>query len=362
MSEEDQDDKTHDPSQKRLDDARQRGEIAKSADLAVAASYAGLWLALVVAGGAIVQGFGTAGIAVMQRADLLAPLMLTKGSALGAGWAATNLAASAALFAVPALAVLLVLAAQGAILFAPEKLEPKWSRISPLATAKQKLGREGLFEFAKSMLKMVVVSLILGWHLITRAPQILGSAALAPAHSMALMLSLLIEFLGLVLLIVTLFGALDYLWQRAQHLRRNRMSRKDLMDEMKESEGDPHVKMQRRQRGQEIATNRMLQDVATADVIVVNPTHYAVALKWNRKARGAPICVAKGVDEIAARIREKAMAAGVPLHSDPPTARAVFATVDIGRPILPEQYRAVAAAVRFAEAMRKRKGSKGIGR
>lgn len=358
MSEEEQDDKTHDPSQKRLDDARKRGEIAKSADLAVAASYAGLWLALAVAGGAIVEGFGTAGIAVLQRADRLAPLMLTSGSTLGAGWAAATIAASAALFVVPALAVLLALAAQGAILFAPEKLEPKWSRVSPLATAKQKFGREGLFEFAKSMLKMVVVSVFLGWHLIARAPQILGSANLAPAVSMQVMLTLMIEFLGLVLLIVTVFGTVDYLWQRAQHLRRNMMSRKDLMDEMKESEGDPHVKMQRRQRGQEIATNRMLQDVPTADVIIVNPTHYAVALKWNRRAKGAPICVAKGADEIAARIREKAIAAGVPLHSDPPTARAVFATVDIGRPILPEQYRAVAAAVRFAESMRKR--SKGI--
>ena len=360
MSEEDQDDKTHDPSQKRLDDARKRGEIAKSADLTVAASYAGLWLAIAVAGGAIVQGFGTAGIAVLESADRLAPLLVNHGTTLATGWAATNLAAAAALFAVPAVAVLLALGVQGAILFAPEKVEPKWSRISPLAIAAQKFGREGLFEFAKSMLKMIVVSLVLAWHLIARAPQILGSSNLAPALSMQLMLTLLVEFLGLILLISTVFGALDYLWQRAQHQRRNMMSRKDLMDEMKESEGDPHVKMQRRQRGQEIATNRMLQDVATADVIIVNPTHYAVALKWNRKAKGAPICVAKGVDEIAARIREKAMAAGVPLHSDPPTARAVFATVDLGQQILPEQYRAVAAAVRFAEAMRKHK--KGIGR
>lgn len=351
---EDDDDKTHDPSQKRLDDARTRGETVKSADLATAASYAGLWLALVVAGGAVVQAFGTAGIAVLERADRLAPALINTGPVLGAGWAATHLAASAPLFVVPALAVLLVLAAQGAIHFAPEKLEPKWSRLSPLATAKQKFGREGLFEFARSMLKMCVVSALLGWHLMARAPDILGSASLAPVISMGLMLSLLVEFLALVLMIVTGFGALDYLWQRAQHLRRNRMSRKDLMDEMKESEGDPHVKMQRRQRGQQIATNRMLQDVATADVIIVNPTHYAVALKWNRKARGAPICVAKGVDEIAARIREKAAAAGVPLHSDPATARAVFATVDIGQPILPDHYRAVAAAVRFAEAMRKR--------
>ena len=134
------------------------------------------------------------------------------------------------------------------------------------------------------------------------------------------------------------------------------MSRKEMIDEAKDSEGDPHVKMQRRQRGQEIATNRMLQDVATADVVVLNPTHYAVALKWNRKGRGAPVCVAKGMDEIAARIREKAAEAGVPMHRDPPTARAIHASVEIGQPIRPEHYQAVAAAIRFAEAMRKREG------
>lgn len=360
MSDEDDDDKTYEPTQKRLDDARSRGEIVKSMDLASAASYAGLLLAAFAAGAAIVQSFGAAGMVLLQNADWLAPGLLSKGSALGVGWATTHLMASAPLFLAPAAAVLLILAAQGAVHFAPEKLEPKWSRLSPLATAKQKFGREGLFEFGKSMLKMIIIAIVLGRYLLLHAQEILGSSALSPVISMTLMLRLLIEFLALVLLIVTVFGALDYLWQRAQHMRRNRMSRKDLMDEMKDSEGDPHTKMQRRQRGQEIATNRMLQDVPTADVIIVNPTHYAVALKWNRQAKGAPVCVAKGVDEVAARIREKAAAAGVPVHSDPPTARAVYATVDIGRPILPEQYRAVAAAVRFAESMRKRiKGANG---
>ena len=100
--------------------------------------------------------------------------------------------------------------------------------------------------------------------------------------------------------------------------------------------------------------NQMMAEVAKADVVIVNPTHYAVALKWDRRARRAPVCVAKGVDEIAARIRERAAAAGVPIHRDPPTARALYASVDLGCEIRPDQYRAVAAAVRFAEAMRKR--------
>ena len=130
------------------------------------------------------------------------------------------------------------------------------------------------------------------------------------------------------------------------------MSRKELTDESKESEGDPHIKQQRRQRGYQIATNQMLAEVPKADVIIVNPTHYAVALKWDKTSGGAPVCVAKGVDEIATQIRKLAAEAGVPIHSDPPTARALHATIAIGAEIQSDHYRAVAAAIRFAEAMR----------
>ena len=158
----------------------------------------------------------------------------------------------------------------------------------------------------------------------------------------------------LVALIAAVIGAIDYLWQRAEHLRRNRMSRKELMDEMKQSEGDPHMKSQRRQRGVEIATKQMVADTAKADVVIVNPTHYAVALQWKRESRRPPVCLAKGVDEVAARIREVAMEHGVPIHSDPPTARALHATIDIGQEIHPDHYKSVAAAIRFAEKMRQK--------
>ena len=114
------------------------------------------------------------------------------------------------------------------------------------------------------------------------------------------------------------------------------------------------MKADRRRRAQEIATNRMLVDVPKADVVIVNPTHYAVALIWSRGKGSVPRCVAKGTDEIAARIRERAQAAGVPIRRDPPTARALFATVEVGRDIRPEHYAAVAAAIRFSDAMRKK--------
>ena len=161
-------------------------------------------------------------------------------------------------------------------------------------------------------------------------------------------------FLGIVLALSLAIGGLDYGWQRLSHTRRNRMSRQEVLDEHKSTEGDPHMKQQRRQRGMEIAMNQMLADVPKADVVIVNPTHYAVALAWDRAAGGAPVCVAKGVDEIAARIREAAARAGVPLHSDPPTARTLHASVEIGARIHPDHYRAVAAAIRFADTLRKK--------
>jgi flagellar biosynthetic protein FlhB len=138
------------------------------------------------------------------------------------------------------------------------------------------------------------------------------------------------------------------------------MTLKELKDESKEAEGDPHLKQHRRMRAQELALNQMMGEVPNADVIIVNPTHYAVALKWSRMPGAAPECVAKGVDEVALRIREAATEAGVPIHSDPPTARALYATTDIGREIDPDHYEPVAAAIRFAEAMRQKARERGF--
>jgi flagellar biosynthetic protein FlhB len=351
--EDDSADKEFAASQKRLDEARARGEVTKSTELNAAAAYAGLVLVSLLAGGYSITAMGNAGMVLLGQADRLAPMFMHAPTAPTGAVAAAFGIASLPLFVAPAAAVLLALFAQRALVFAPEKLEFKLSRISPLATAKQKFGAEGLVEFAKNSVKMVVISVLLGVYLAARAPDILGSLYLEAGTAMLLLMRFFTEFLVLVVVISAVFGGVDYFWQGALHAKRNRMSRKEMMDEMKDSEGDPHVKQHRRARGQEIATNRMLADVLSADVIVVNPTHYAIALKWNKAKGAAPICVAKGVDEVAARIREAANAAGVPIHSDPPTARALYAAVRLGDQILPEHYRAVATAIRFAEKMRK---------
>ena len=355
MSEEDDDDKSFEPTQRRLEEARKRGEIARAPDVNAAAGFAGLVLAALIAGETMLKDSGGIGQSLLAQVDRIS-VQFSAGARASLGPILSGFGlALLPLFALPFVAVLLALIAQRGIIFAPEKLAPRLSRMSPIATAKQKFGPDGLFTFGKSAVKMVAIGAILTYHLSARATDIVISLSLPAAAGVTLMLQLLIELLSLVLLLSAISGGVDFFWQRTQHLRRNRMSRKEMTDETKDSEGDPHTKGMRRQKGQEIAMNRMLQDVAKADVVIVNPTHYAVALRWKRTDRHAPVCVAKGVDEVAARIRERAAVAGVPLHSDPPTARAIYAAVEIGQPIRPEHFRPVAAAIRFAEAMSKRR-------
>lgn len=348
-------DKQYEPTQKKLDDARKKGEIARSTDLNTAASYSGILLVAIALGASTLSGFGQLLSGMIANADKMSEVFFSDSAHPISGGVIKGLMNHVSpWFLIPGLVVLLVILAQRSFVVAPSKLAPKLSRISPLSNAKNKFGRSGLFEFAKSFAKLLIYSIVLALFLRAKMPEILSTVHLPPAMVTSVLLRLVIEFLSIVLLIALAIGAVDFLWQRAEHNRRNMMSRKEMTDETKQSEGDPHMKQKRRQKGYDIAMNQMLADVPEADVIIVNPEHYAVALKWDRSAGSAPICVAKGVDEIAARIREVASENGVPIHRDPPTARTLYATVEIGEEIRPEQYRPVAAAIRFAETMRKK--------
>ncbi|EEE38193.1 flagellar biosynthetic protein FlhB [Rhodobacteraceae bacterium KLH11] len=351
----DDSDKSFEATPQKLEKARKKGEVAKSNDLSVVAAYAGLFIALLTAGQYTAQNLGTLFVVLIDQSDQIATL-LTQGPAVVpvAGMLKAAMVPVSALFIVPAAAVLLSLIAQRALVFAPSKLKPRASRISIPSNAKNKFGRGGLFEFAKSFVKLLIYGTCLALFLQAHLPEILTASAAPARSSILLMMTLLTRFLFIVITIALAIGIVDYLWQHAEHMRKNRMSRKEVQDETKDSEGDPHVKQQRRQRAQEIAANQMMADVPKADVVIVNPTHYAVALKWSREAGSAPVCVAKGVDEVAATIRATADDAGVPIHSDPPTARALHATVEIGQEVTEEYYRPVAAAIRFAETMRDR--------
>ncbi len=351
----DDSEKSHEATPQKLQKAREKGEVAKSTDVSVAAAYGGLLLTAMVFGSGSVERFGSAMMVMLDQPDQLATLFFDGGASAPVGGLMRAVAAPLApWFIIPAAAVVLSVLAQRAFVFAPTKIAPKLSRISILSNAKNKFGRSGFFEFFKSFAKLTLYSACLGLFLRARLPDMVGAAASGPLTGIALMARLCIEFMFLAVVIATAIAGLDMAWQYHEHLRKNRMSRKEIMDETKDAEGDPHMKQQRRQRGQQIAMNQMMADVPGADVVIVNPTHYAVALKWSRMRGAAPVCVAKGVDEIAATIRETAMTAGVPIHSDPPTARAIHATVELGQEISEDHYRAVAAAIRFAEQMRMR--------
>lgn len=348
-------DRSFEPTPQKLQKAREKGEVARSNDLSVAAAYIGLLLTVLAIGPFTVDCVGLALETLLDQPDEIARLVFDRPAEAPIGGLGLTLArALGPWFAMPAAAVLLSIVVQRALVFAPSKLAPKLSRISPISNARNKFGRNGLFEFAKSSAKLVLYSVCLGLFLDARLDQIIGAIRSGPRAAIAILSHQCLEFLFIAVLIASALGALDAVWQHAEFRRRNMMSRKELRDEAKDAEGDPHMKQQRRYRGQRIAMSRMLADVPTADVIIVNPTHYAVALKWSRKRGSAPVCVAKGVDEMAAAIRRAGQESGVPIHSDPSTARALYGTIDVGQEITEDVYAPVAAAIRFAEAMRQR--------
>lgn len=352
--------KTHEPTPHKLNEARKKGEIARSNDLITAAAYGGFLLAALAIGASSIQQVSTSLMVLIDQSDQLADLFFRGQGATAVGGliAAVGLGALG-WFVIPAAAAILSVVAQRGFVFAPTKLKPKASRINPIQNAKNKYGPSGLFEFGKSFVKLLLYSILLGVFLTYRLSDMAGALHGDPLIVGSLLARVIVEFMFIVLLIAVGIGAIDYIWQRHDHMRKNRMSHQEIRDEHKQHEGDPHMKQQRRQRGAQIASEQMMADVPDADVIIVNPTHYAVALKWSRAPGAAPVCVAKGVDHVAHTIRELAMENGVPIRRDPPTARAVYAGTEIGEEIDPDQYRAVAAAIRFAETMRKKARSFG---
>lgn len=361
MSEEEKGgEKAYEATQQRLDDARKKGDTPNSKDLAALAAYIGLLLALLVAGSGAATSTGEAMASLFANADRLAPHVLAMG---GAGtslhFSIDAVGGLGPLFILPFLLVLLVILAQRSMVFAFDKITLKLSRISPIAGAKQKFGLSGLFEFLKASAKLILISIVLGVYLMAEIDTIVGAARAAPLIAPSQMAEVAFGLLIQITIVVAGIAAVDFFWQRFDHARKLRMTYQEVKEEHKQSEGDPQTKAQRQRRAQEIASNQMLHDVPKADVVIVNPTHYAVALRWARGDAGAPVLVAKGVDGIALRIRQVAEESGVPIHSDPPTARAIEATVEIGNEIEPDHYHAVAAAIRFAEAMRRKAKERG---
>ncbi len=357
---EDSGEKVFDPTPSKIEEARRKGDVPRSADVNAAAGYLGLLAAAVTAGAWSIDRAGATLMVFIDQPDRLAGLVLGPG---GPGLSAAIIGAAAwalaPLFLAPAALVLVGLIAQQAIAPSASKIEPKASRLSLIANAKQKFGPTGLVEFAKAAVKLTAVAVALFLVLVGDLDRMVGAATADARVLGGLIGQTFVTLLSITCLIAVTIGGLDLVWQRFDHARQLRMSFQDLKEEHKQSEGDPHMKAQRRQRGEAIAMNRMLLDMPKADVVIVNPTHYAVALKWSRAKGSAPVCIAKGMGDVALRMREIAGVAGIPVHSDPPTARALHATVEVGREIAPEHYRAVAAAIRFADTMRRAARARG---
>lgn len=344
---EDKDDRTFEASEQKLRQAREKGDIPRSTELNATVMYLGAWLAFTMG----------AGFAVRHWMAMASRAMGNGGWVEGATF---DIAASVAHFAglsvlglvsLPGLAILFALIAQRALIFTPSKLAFDLKRINPMKTAGQKFGASGLMTFAISLAKAGLVCAG-GWYLFVGLADRLAASAMGGGAWTQDLGRLLSRVLMMAVGISIIFAAIDLGWKHHEHRKRLRMTRQEAEDEHKHSEGDPHMKAARRQRAVDIAMKQMLADVARADVVIVNPTHYAVALEWKRGSGRAPVCLAKGTDEVAARIRAKAREKQVPIWSDPPCARSIHATVDVGQEVRRDQFAAVAAAIRFAEAMR----------
>lgn len=345
------------PTAHKLEQARRRGEVPQSRDVNTFGLYVGLLVALAGFAGTMAIDMGTALLPLLEQPDqLLARRTPDALAGLMAGASLDVLAGIAPLLLLPAVGVVLALVAQQAFVLAGERVRPKWNRLSLIGNARQRFGPKGLVEFAKTCVKLIAVTVVVGLVVWSSIDQIL---ALTRSDALALGPGLVEMTLRLLLPLLAISGviaAADYLWQRFDYLKGQRMSHQELKEEHKHTEADPHIKQSRRERAVAIATNRMLRDVPTADVVITNPTHYAVALRWDRARVGsAPHCVAKGVDAIALRIRQIAQEHGVVTFEDRLLARSLHDLVEIGEEIRVEHYRAVAAALNYADRQRARR-------
>ena len=345
--------KTEEPTPRRLEEARLKGDVAKSFDLPQAASLAAAAGVLALAGGWMARNLTEALTPFISHPEAMS---LQAGGAVA-------VARQAMLASAPILALVLGAAAlagafgniiQHGFLWSPDKLKPQASKISPLAGLKRLFGIDGLVQFLKSTFKVGVVAVVAFWVLKPRSAALSELAALDPSAILPLAAAALKALVFAVVVVLGVGSLIDFLWQRHRFMQRMRMSREELKEDFRQSEGDPHVKARLKQLRAERARRRMMQAVPKATVVVMNPTHYAVALRYEAGETPAPECVAKGVDTLALKIREIAEEHGVPVVEDPPLARALYAAVDVDQSIPRHHFEAVARIIGFVLQGRRR--------
>ncbi len=235
-------------------------------------------------------------------------------------------------------------------------MKPDLSKLSPMKGLQRMFGAQGWMNLLKSILKMAAITAAMIYAVWPEASAIAESGRLDPEGLLAMTQAIAGRLLLAAVAIVGVIAGLDYLWQRWSFMQRMRMSRRDIRDEVKQQEGDPHVRARLRQIRLERSRKRMMQNVQKSTVVITNPTHYSVALRYDPEIDAAPTCMAKGVDEVALRIREKAREHDIPIVENVPLARALFAAVEVEETIPREHFEAVAKVIGFVMSASKGRG------
>ena len=351
----DPDSKTEEATPQKLEEARKKGDVAKSADVAPALSLLGA-TAVIVMGG----GYFATSMAEAFMPFIASPHLLIGGLEAGAG---VEIGMNAIWAAAPFLGAVMLATIVGGVggnvfqsgfLFSAEKMKPKWEKVSPMGGLKRIFGPDGLMQFAQTFAKLIAVSVICWMVLKPHAREFENMAAMSPAAILPLARDMMIALMASTLVFLVLGAGADFIWQKMRFAKRQRMTKEEVKEEYKNTEGDPHVKAKLKQIRMQRSRQRMMQNVPKATVIVTNPTHYSVALRYEA-GDAAPVCVAKGVDALALLIREVAREHDVPIVENVPLARALYAAVDIDETIPREHFEAAARVIGFVMQKRKRR-------
>jgi len=349
--------KTEEATPHQLAAARKKGDVAKSADVAPALSLLGASAVIILGGGYFATAMGEALIPFIAAPHrMLGGLQAGGGIEIGthAVWAMAPFLGTVMLATILGGVGGNVLQT-GGLIFSAEKMKPKWEKISPLKGFKRIFGPDGLMQFAQTLIKLIAVCAVCWMVLKPHMREFETMAAMHPAIILPLARDLMIALMASTLVFLLLTAGGDFIWQRMRFAKRQRMSKEELKEEFKQSEGDPHIKAKLKQIRMQRSRQRMMANVPKATVIVTNPTHYSVALRYEPdQGDAAPICLAKGVDAVALRIREVAREHAVPIVENVPLARALYAAVDIDETIPREHFEAAAKVIGFVMQKRKR--------
>lgn len=342
-------DKTEKPTAKRLQDARKKGDVPKSREITSTATLA-VWLGL----GVFALPFIARRLeALVQRVfDGLQQPFASAAPAVGLASAEVVLWAVAVLLVPVVLVGLLTEFLQAGPVLTVEKNLPKLENLDPVAGVKKMVSADNLVEVLKSIVKTVTLFAI-GW-LVLKAllPQIAALGATDAATVGAALWQVTFKLLLWTLAVFAMVSALDVIWQRHSFTKKNRMSLRDIRQEHKESDGDPHIKAQRRQTHQEWSQRNAASAAANANVLVVNPTHVAIAIDYDRETCPVPTIAWKGEDDVALAMREAAFAAGVPVVRNVPLARDMLARTEVGEIVPRDLFEVVAEVILWAKQVR----------